>query len=72
MSIFVLLNTKEDILRLLVPIDFHSMKNNKNNNNNTMEVNGDQKLSGYPHSLKYRILCLTDDRHSQRFRTTWG
>ncbi len=54
-NVFLLLNTKDDILKnvvikqLLVAIDFHSMEN-------TMEVNGDQKLSVYKLSSKYHLL----------------
>jgi len=27
----------------------------------TIEVNGGQKLFGYPHSLKHHLLCSTDN-----------
>ncbi len=38
-----------------MPIDFCSMEKN------TMEANGDEKLFGYQHSLKYPILCSAED-----------
>ncbi len=51
---FLLLNTKEDILKkvtkqVMVAIDFHSM------GKNTMEVNGYQQMFGYQHSSKYLV-----------------
>ncbi len=38
------------IKQLLAPIDFHIM------GKNTVEVNGDYQLFGYPHSSKYLLL----------------
>ncbi len=38
----------------------------------TMEVNGYRQLFGDPHSSKHLLLCSTEERHSQRFGTTWG
>jgi len=51
LNLFILLNTKEDILKndgrhLMYPIDFNSRENN------TMEVNGVHQLSGYRHFSK--------------------
>ncbi len=51
---FLLLNTKEDILKkvtkqVTAAIDFHSM------GKNTMEVNGYQQMFGYQHSSKYLV-----------------
>ncbi len=46
--------------QLTVAIDFHYMEKN------TMEVNGYRQLFGYLHSLKYFILCSTEDRDSYR------
>jgi len=55
MSFFLLLNTKEDILKnvgeFTVAIDFHSIFFP------TMEVNGCHQLSGYP---KYLLLYSTE------------
>jgi len=31
---------------------------------NTMEVNGYRQLSGYQHSLKYLLLCSTEESHT--------
>ncbi len=50
--------------QLTVSIDFHSMEKN------TMEVNGNHKLLDYPHSSKYVILCLSEERNSYRFEMT--
>ncbi len=47
-------------------IDFHSKKKN------TMEVNGAPELLCFPHSSEYIPLCSAEQRHSYRFRTTWG
>ncbi len=62
MSFFLLLNTKEDILKNVenqtVAIDFHSMEKN------TVEVFGNQKLFNYQHSSKYIRLCSTEERNS--------
>jgi len=38
----------------------------------TMFVNGCRKKSGYQHSLKYNLLCSTEERNSYRFGTAWG
>ncbi len=73
MNVFVLLNTKEDILKnvgnraVLGTIDFHSIFFFP-----TMEVNGAPKQPGYKLSSKYLPLCSAEQRHSYRFGTTWG
>jgi len=36
-----------------------------------MEANGHCQLSDYQHSLKYLLLCSTQEINSQRFGTTW-
>ncbi len=72
MNVFVLPNTKEDILKKVVTrlfwgtIDFHSRKKN------TMKVNGAPELLCFPHSSEYLPLCSAEQRHSCRFGTTWG
>ncbi len=63
MHVFVLLNTKEDIL--------------KNLGNRavlgqvfvfpTMEINGAPKQPDYKHNSKYRPLCSEEQTHSYRF-----
>ncbi len=68
MNVFVLLNTKEDIL--------------KNEGNRavldqsiffpTMEVNGAPKQPDYKLSSEYLPLCSAEQRHSYRFGSTWG
>jgi len=35
-----------------------------------MDVNGDQKLYVYQHSLKYLLLCSAEERNSYRFGIT--
>jgi len=57
MSFFLLLNTKEYILK------------NKGDGT-TMEVNGVHHLSGSQHSSKYFLLSSTEERNSYRFETT--
>ncbi len=37
-----------------------------------MEVNGAPELLCFPHSSEYLPLCSAEQRHSYRFRTTWG
>jgi len=37
-----------------------------------MEINGHHQLSGYHHSLKYLILCSTEERNSYWVGTTYG
>jgi len=37
-----------------------------------MLVNGCRQKSGYQHSLKYNLLCSTEERNSYRFGTAWG
>ncbi len=52
MGFFLILNTKEDILKnqtVVGPHDFHSRERN------TIEVNGDHQLFDYQHSLKYLL-----------------
>ncbi len=53
-NVFVLLNTKEDILKKVCTsggtIDFHSRRKK-----NTMEVNGAPELLCFPHSSEYRV-----------------
>ncbi len=73
MNVFVLLNTKEDILKefgeteqFWGTIDFHCILFP------TMEVNGAPKQPGYKLSSKYLPLCSAEQRHSYRFGTTWG
>ncbi len=66
MNVFVLLNTKEDIL--------------KNEGNravlghsiffNTMEVNGAPKQPDYKLSSEYLPLCSAEQTHSYRFGST--
>ncbi len=68
LNVFVLLNTKEDILKKvgnravfgapLTPIVFIF---------STMEVNGAPKQPGYKLSLKYLPLCPAEQRNSYRF-----
>ncbi len=73
MNFFVLLNTKEDILKNVGTeqfwgtIDFHS-----NFFFPTMEVNVAPKQPGYKRSSKYLPLCSAEQRNSYRFGTTWG
>ncbi len=70
MNVFVLLNTKEDILKnvgrriVLGTIDFHSIFFP------TMEVNGAPKQPDYKLSSEYLSLCSVEQRHSCRFGTT--
>ncbi len=52
------------IKQSMVPIDFHSISFP------TMEVNGDQQLFGSSNSLKYIILCSTQERKLYRFGMT--
>ncbi len=72
MNVFVLLNTKEYILKkvcnqaVLGTIDFHSRKTN------TMEVNGVPEQLCFLHSSEYLSLCSAEQRHSYRCGTTWG
>ncbi len=47
-------------------VDFHSRKKN------TMEVNGAPELLRLPHSSEYLPFCSAEQRHSNRFGTTWG
>ncbi len=67
MNVFVLLNTKEDILKnvgnraVLGTIDFHSIFFP------TMEVNGAPKQPAYKLSSEDLPLCSTEQRHSYRF-----
>ena len=74
MNFFLLLNTKEDIL--------------KNVSNQTvdgphwlpylfslyygLEVNDAHQLFSYPYSSKYLPFCSAEERNSYRFETTWG
>ncbi len=37
-----------------------------------MEVNGAPELLCFPHSSEYLPLCSAEQRHSDRFGTTWG
>jgi len=49
---------------------FSFQKRIKVSRKNTMEVNGDQKLFGYPYNSKYLLLCSAKERNSYRFGTT--
>jgi len=49
----------------MAPIDFHSIFFP------TIKVNGCHQLSGYQHSLKYLILCSTEERNSNRNSNFW-
>jgi len=72
MSFFLLLNTKENILKNVgnrtvdcnhwLPLIFFP----------TMEGNGVHQLFNCQHSSKYLLLCSTEERNSYRFGTTWG
>ncbi len=66
MNVFVLLNTKEDILKNVgnrAVLD-HSIFIP------TIEANGATKQPGYKLSSKYLPLCSAEQRHSYRFGTT--
>jgi len=65
MSFFLLLNTKEDILKNDWNFDFHSIFFYS-----TMEVNGAKQLFGSNQSSKYLNLCSAEERNSCRFATT--
>ncbi len=70
MNVFVLLNTKEDILKNVgnsssgAPLTFIVFFVP------TMEVNGAPKQRGYKLSLEYLPLCSAEQRHAYRFGTT--
>ncbi len=70
MNVFVLLNTKEDILKNVgnrAVLGQHRLLFFP-----TMEVNGAPKQPGYKLSSKYLHLCSAEQRHSYRFGTSWG
>jgi len=67
MGFFLLLNTKEDIMKNVGnqtvdgPIDFHSIFCPN------IQANVGRQLSGgYQYSLKHLLLCLTEERNSYR------
>jgi len=65
MSFFLLLNTKEYILKSdwnFGTTDFHSI----------LFLLGAKQLFGSNHSSKYLPLCSAEERKSYRFATTWG
>ncbi len=67
MNVFVLPNTKEDILKNVgnrAVLGYFCFP--------TMEVNGSPKQPGYKLSSKYLPLCSAEQRNSYRFETTWG
>ncbi len=72
MNVFVLLNTKEHILKnegnraVLGTIDLHSSFSS------SMEVNGAPKKPVYKLSSEYPPLCSAEQTHSYRFGTTPG
>lgn len=57
MNLFLLLKTKEDILKNHGYQTFHSMKKKKEKN--TLEVNGYQQLFGTQHPSKYLLSFIT-------------
>ncbi len=73
MNVFVLLNTKEDILKNVgnravlghhwLPLYFFFPP---------LEVNGAPKQPDYKLFSKYLPLCSAEQRNSYRFGTTWG
>ncbi len=71
MNVFVLLNTKEDILRdvghraVLGTIDFIVFSF-------PIEVNGVPEQPDYTLSSEYLPLCSAEQTHSYRFGNTWG
>ncbi len=70
MNVFVLLNTKEDILKNVgnrAVLGHHWVFFIP-----TMVVNGAPKQPGYKLSSAYLPLCSAEQRHSYRFGTTWG
>ncbi len=73
MNFFVLLNTKEDILKKVcnqAVLGHHWLP--KQEKKNTMEVNGASEQLCFPHSSEYLPLCSAEQRHSYRFGTSWG
>ncbi len=64
MTFFLLLNTKEDILRnvgkrtVSVPTDFHYI------GKSSINVSGDYQLFVFSHSSKYLLLCSEEERNS--------
>jgi len=64
LGFFLLLNTKEDILKNdwnFGTSDFHSILFFS-----TMEVNGAKQLFGSNHTSKYRLLCSAEERQLYR------
>ncbi len=72
MSLFVLPNTKEDILKKVCKGCSGAPLTSIVRKTNTMEVNGAPELLCFPHSSEYLPLCSAEQRHSYRFGTTWG
>ncbi len=67
MNVFVLLNTKEDILK---NVGNRAVLGHSVFFFPTMEVNGAPKQPGYKLSSKYLPLCSAEQRHSYRFGNT--
>ncbi len=69
MNVFVLLNTKEDILKNVGNSSSGAPLTSMVFFFPTMEVNGAPKQPGYKLSSKYLPLCSAEQRHSYRFGT---
>jgi len=67
MSFFLLLNTKQDILK---NVGNQTVDGTHSIFFPTMEVNGYHQLFDYLHSLKYLLLCSTEERNPYRVGKT--